>query len=125
MKYDYIEEMRDDIHNYIADNYTDAAIREKLAEREAFEEELHDDLWITDSVTGNASGSYTFNRYRAEEYIAHNLHLLKDALEEFCDDYANALERGAEYCDVTIRCYLLNRAITLVLNDLESEYEEV
>ena len=125
MKYNYIEEMRDDIHGYICDNYTHGALREKLHDREAFFEELYDDLWVEDSVTGNASGSYTFNTYRAEEYIAHNLDLLREAFDEFCDDYSAALAKGAEYCDVVIRCYLLDRAITIVLNDLESEYEEV
>lgn len=125
MKYNYIEEMKEDINEYLCDNYTDRALREKLHDKEAFYEELFDDLWVEDSVTGNASGSYTFNTYLAEEYIAHNLDLLKEALDEFGGHYSVALEKGAEYCDVIIRCYLLGQAITQVLNDLESEYEEV
>ena len=125
MKYNYIEEMKEDINEYLCDNYTDRALREKLHDKEAFYEELFDDLWVEDSVTGNASGSYTFNTYLAEKYIAHNLDLLKEALDEFGGYYSVALEKGAEYCDVIIRCYLLGQAITQVLNDLESEYEEV
>lgn len=30
---------------------------------------VYDELWIDDSVTGNGSGSYTFNSYKAEENV--------------------------------------------------------
>lgn len=123
-KYNYQEAMQQDILEYISENYTQEELLEQLQDKDAFIEKLHDDLWVCDSVTGNASGSYTFNRWRAEENLCHNLHLLKEALEEFCDDYAHALERGAEYCDVTIRCYLLDGAIFKALSELEEELEE-
>ena len=44
-------------------------------------------------------------------------------MEEFCCE-ANAIEKGAEWCDVTIRCYLLGQAISEVLDDMEEELEE-
>lgn len=119
IKYDYHQAIKNDILNYIDENYTTEELKELLQDHDAFYEKLHDDLWICDSVTGNASGSYTFSTWQAEENLCHNIHLLKDALEEFCDDYGNALERGAEYCDVTIRCYLLGSVLYGVLNDLE------
>lgn len=34
------------------------------------------------------------------------------------------LEKGAEACDVTIRCYLLGQAISEVLDEVEKEKEE-
>lgn len=75
-------------------------------------------MWVDDSVTGNASGSYTFNTYKAEEYICHNLDLLEEAMSEFgCED-VNALEKGAEWCDVTIRCYLLSDILMEVLENI-------
>lgn len=88
--------------------------------------ELHDDLWIDDSVTGNASGSYYCNTWKAEEAIAHNLDLLAEALEEFgCSD-VSVLEKGAEYCDVTIRCYLLGEVIGEILEGIENgEYDDL
>lgn len=64
----------------------------------------------TFSVTGNASGSYTFNTWKAEEYLCHNLNLLAEANEEFGSN-SDILSDGAEVCDVIIRCYLLSRAI--------------
>lgn len=53
-----------------------------------------------------------------------NLGLLGEALTEFgCD--MSYLERGAEECDVTIRCYLLGQAISEVLDEVETvETEE-
>lgn len=122
-KYDYLQNMTNDIIDYIRENYTDEEIRTELDERNDWEEKLNDDLWIEDSVTGNASGSYTFNTWKAEEYICHNLDLLAEAMEEFGDD-RNALKQGAEWCDVTIRCYLLNQAISNALDTLEKEFAE-
>ena len=119
MNYNYHDAIITDIREYINENFTAEELTEKLQDREAWQEELYNDLWCCDSVTGNASGSYTISTYKAEEYIAHNLDLLSEALQEFgCD--VNVLEKGAEWCDVTIRCYLLYGAVDTVLDDLEA-----
>ena len=115
-RYDYEEAVKNDVRNYIEEEGIDV----KMFDREELEEKLNEDLWVEDSVTGNGSGSYTFDNYTAEEYICHNLDLLGDAIEEFGDDYS-VLKRGAEACDVTIRCYLLGGAISDVLDEV---YEE-
>lgn len=120
--YNYLEAMVEDIKDYIRDNFEEWEIADKLADRDEWEEELNDDLWTVDSVTGNASGSYTFSTYLAEEYICHNLDLLAEAAEEFCSGI-DLLKDGAEACDVTIRCYLLNQAIREALNEIETEFE--
>lgn len=119
-KYNYMEKMTEDVLEYIRTAYTVEEIHEKMEDRNNWEEELHDDLWAFDPVTGNASGSYTFNSWTAEEYIAHNLDLLAEAMAEFGDE-SNALENGAEWCDVTIRCYLLGAAISAALDEIEEE----
>lgn len=100
MDYNYFEAMKDDIFEYL----------EETNERNF--DILYEQLLLEDSVTGNASGSYTFNIYKAEENLCHNLDLLSEALEEFGVDLSEALKRGAEYCDVTIRCYLLPAVLT-------------
>lgn len=126
-KYNYYQAMRDDVMEYIKDNYTQEELKDKLSTKEEemeFEQQLNDELWVCDSVTGNASGSYTFSTYKAEENLSHNLDLLKDALEEFGGDFANALEKGAEFCDVTIRCYLLSTTIWECLDIIKDELEE-
>lgn len=118
-KYNYLQALKEDIREYIGDNFTKEEQRELIANKDAASEKLNDDLWIADSVTGNASGSYYCNAWKAEEAIAHNLDILADALEEFgCGD-VNAFKKGAEWCDVTIRCYLLSQAIAETLNELE------
>lgn len=62
--YDYLEAIKADVKDAISDNYD---LNEYRGDREGLEEKLNDDLWTNDSVTGNASGSYTFNSYTAKE----------------------------------------------------------
>ena len=117
--YDYRKNIKSDILGYIRENYTAEEIRAELADRDEWEQRLFDDLWVTDSVTGNASGSYYCNSYRAAEAITHNWDLLNDALMEFgCTD-CNPIEKGEEWCDVTIRCYLLGECLCAALDELE------
>lgn len=127
--YNYREALKQDIRDYIEDNY----IIDELAEIARYSiddlfEKLNDELWIEDSVTGNGSGSYTFNRYEAEEYVIDNIPLCTDACEEFGIDSKTfcekILNKDWEYLDVTIRCYLLNECLIDVLNELGPEIEE-
>jgi hypothetical protein len=101
--YNYHQALENDIESYLEDN--DIELSEDNFE------EVYDKLWVDDSITGNASGSYTFNTYQAEENIAHNWDLLLEALDAFGYNNINILEKGAEWCDVTIRCYLLHQIL--------------
>lgn len=123
-RYNYREAVTADILDHIRENYTPEEIREALQERDEFAEKLNDDLWICDSVTGNASGSYYCNTWRAEEAICHNLDLLGEALQEFGCGFEYLIENGTEAADVTIRCYLLGECIAEALDEIESEIEE-
>lgn len=123
--YDYKIAVKTDVKNWILDNYSEEEIKEKLEEREDWEEELNDTLWTEDAVTGNGSGSYTFDREKAGEYLAGNFDELCDAIDNFGGDYEDALRKGEEGCDVTIRCYYLTGAISDVLDELEEEYPPV
>lgn len=118
-KYNYLEAVKEDVKEYIDNEIT----LKDFSDRDELEEKLNDDLWTDDSVTGNGSGSYTFNTYEAEENICHNLDLLAEACKEFGGE-ADFLEKGAEWADVAIRCYLLGQAISEVLDDMEEELEE-
>lgn len=120
--YNYLEAVAEDVREYI-NNEID--LTEWRGDRDGLEEKLNDDLWTVDSVTGNASGSYYCNAWRAEEAIAHNWDLLAEALTEFGQDRTDVLKQGAEAMDVTIRCYLLGQAIAEALDDLEEELEEL
>lgn len=115
--YNYLEQVTADAKAAILENmeYWNFDDREKL------EEVANDELWLDDGVTGNASGSYFFSTWKAEEALCHNWDLLAEACEEFVRDIGEAVERGAEFCDVTIRCYLLGQAIAAALDELEEE----
>ena len=117
--YDYRENVKSDVLAYIHENYTPEEIADRLADRYEWETELHDDMWIADSVTGNASGSYYCNAYKAAEALAHNWDILSEALLEFCCTDCNPIEKGEEWCDVTIRCFLLGECIADALDTLE------
>ena len=108
-RYDYINETVNNIKDYIDENID-------YVKDYSFDE-LYDELWTADSVTGNASGSYYCNAYKAEEALAGSWELLAEALENFGCENVNILEKGAEYCDVTIRCYLLSECLVEALED--------
>ena len=116
-KYNYLEAVTADAKQAILENMN----YWKFSDREELEEIANDELWADDSVTGNGSDSYTFSRWQAEENLCHNMDELEDACEEFGPDIGEAVKNGAEYCDVTIRCYLLGQAINAALDELEEE----
>lgn len=118
-KYNYFEAVKNAVLDYINEN----EIKVTTSNKDELAEQLHDDLWTNDSVTGNGSGSYFFNTWKAEEALCHNLDLLGEACEEF-GSTADLLKNGAEACDVTIRCYLLPQAISEALDELEEDDED-
>lgn len=121
MDYNYYDAMEQDVKYYIDENLE--YVVEEGMDLYDLQEKLYDDMFIADSVTGNASGSYTFNTYKAEENIAHNLDLLQEAYDEFGEDYGDLINRGAETADVTIRCYLLGQALNDYFNEHEDELQ--
>lgn len=121
--YNYLENVTNDAKQAILENLGNW----DFADRDELEEVANDNLWCDDSVTGNGSGSYTFNREAAKEYVTRSddgLDTLRDAVREFdCEHRAFTafLENDWEYLDVTIRCYLLSQAINAALDELEEE----
>lgn len=111
-KYNYLEAVTEDVKEWIRNE-----LAEKYTDREEAETDLNDRLFIADSVTGNASGSYTYNTWQAEENLCHNFDLLSEALLDFGCESDYMAKHGAEGCDVTIRCYLLSQAISKALDD--------
>ena len=121
--YNYLENVTNDAKQAILENLDNW----DFADRDDLEEKANDNLWADDSVTGNGSGSYTFNREAAKKYVTGSddgLDTLRDAVCEFnCEHEAFTafLENDWEYLDVTIRCYLLSQAISAALDELEEE----
>ena len=122
-RYDYHKAMYEDIRNAIEELGGLDAIENKMDScYSEVEEYLNDELWTWDSVTGNGSGSYWFNSYKAQCALIGNLDLLGDAIREFETD-ASKLCRDPESADVTIRCYMLYQIIGEVVADLRNEQE--
>ena len=121
--YNYLEAVTADAKQAILENLNDWS----FADREDLEEIANDSLWVDDSVTGNGSGSYTFNREAAKEHVTRSddgMDTLRDAVCDFdCEHEAFTafLEENWEYLDVTIRCYLLGQAISSAIDELEEE----
>lgn len=121
--YNYLDAMMDDVREAIKNDYD---LDDWRGDRDGLEEKLNDELWIDDSVTGNGSGSYTFNRERAREYVQDDG---RAYIDDMCADFGiDAAEIGRrfldddwEWFDVSIRCYLLWQAISGVLDELEEE----
>lgn len=124
--YNYLEAMKEDVKEYVK-NDAELTSEDLLYNRSNLEEKLHDDLCTCDSVTGNASGSYTFNREQAKAYVLDNMDLLQEMCSEFGTDVETIgqkfLNDEWEWMDVSIRCYLLGNAISEALDEIEEETE--
>lgn len=110
---EYIEDIAAAVYTFALDNLD--TIAESVSGLDGLDIFLNNGGWNSDSVTGNPSGSYTFSTWEAENNIAHNLNTLVEACDKFGQDIGEAIRRGAEYCDVTIRCYLLGEAVALTI----------
>ena len=118
--YSYKEQVRADVKEWIEDNKEQI---EGLDRHDAYEV-VYDSCWVDDSVTGNASGSYTFSRWEArqnffndedsEEYIDQ---MIEDGFT--CrESVGRAVQESQwELLDVSIRCWLLCDAVSDVLDE--------
>ena len=107
---DYVDQVRADAAE---------AVREGAAWAASWDEML-DELYIDDSVTGNGSGSYTFNSARALENVRGLLGDADFTAEASGAGYgAEVFERDPETLDVIARCLALGR----VSGELEELYE--
>lgn len=123
MAYDYYANVKDDVLSYINDEIRPG----EYWDRDELESHLNDTLQADDSVTGNCSGSYTFNGAKAKEYVMENHDLLREAFEEFdCKDKLGDyfIEEDWESMDVTIRCYVLNSCINDALDEIDRKYND-
>lgn len=118
--YNYFEAVCDDVREEIAESWADRFADFKTLDE--LREALNAELWASDHVTGNASGSYTFSTWEAEEYLTHNCDVLEEACASFGTDIGEEIKKGAESADVLIRCYLLPAAIDEVLPDFEEDF---
>ena len=110
--YDYIEALIEDIKQYLEDN--------DINKNNVDEDELNDKLFNEDTVTGNGSGSYTFNTEQAKQNLIGNEDIVRNMIEEGFATPEDVMDwfmdEDYEAIDVAVRCYLLDQAISEVLD---------
>lgn len=120
-KYDYYKAVYDDVKEYVSndielsDYYDEEDNSFNLSE---LSDDLNDICYTADSVTGNGSGSYTFNSWWVAEYLSHNWDLMEEAANE---SFEPQNRFSPEAWDVCIRCYLLPQVIADICEELEQE----
>ena len=115
MPYDYKTRLVHDIKNYMEDSIN----IDEYESLDELSEYLNDTLWTEDSVTGNGSGSYTFNHAEAKQYVLDNMNLAVEMAREFdCKDrFMDWLfDDDYESIDVT------RSAIDEVMDDIEDDF---
>ena len=118
-KYDYYKNVREDIKQRL-NEWLDFNKINGHSDIDEVINAVYDDFFNSDSVTGNGSGSYTFNSWVAEENLCHNMDLLKEALDELGGELNDYID-SAEACDVTIRCYVLGQLVRDVVTEFVEE----
>ena len=120
----YQKEMKLAVLQEIMNGYADKPVARN---KNNLQEQLENDFWLSDSITGNASGFYYCNQQEAKEQVLENgMDILREAQEELdisLEDIArHFLYEEWETLDVIIRCYLLSSVVSEVLDELD-EYE--
>lgn len=113
----YLEEVVEDIENYIPDYYTEEEYNQ-YAEDGELASMIKDDMWAEDGVTGNYSGSYTFDIEARDNILNDKFETIVKAIEEGMYD-AESLGKAIvdddwETLDVVCRCYVLYEAADIV-----------
>lgn len=114
---DYRKEVKQDIRCWIDDNDAWPKNKPESDEWYAERENIENHVWIADSVTGNASGSYTMSTYKAAENVSQLIwdEDLWDLLKEIGTEAREAMEKGPEFIDISIRCALVSDCLEAVL----------
>ena len=120
-RYDYLAALETDIKNGIEWNEYNP---HEFDSRNECESAWNDAMMFDDSITGNASGSYYCNTWKAEEAICHNWDIITECWEEYGYDGMKINNFSPESMDVCIRCYLLGTAISNVLDEIEDTIPE-
>lgn len=118
MAYNYTVAVKADLVDFIKEHDYNITPENK----DELREEIYDLAFCDDSVTGNASGSYTMNRETAKRYVVDNMEALNTAFEYLdCDDaeVGKHFKNGDwEWFDCIIRISLVGEVIDEVMDEM-------
>lgn len=114
--YSYVSHVKQDIKDLINQQDT-GTYGLLLQDDDDTIQNLKDECFDDDSITGNQSGSYTMSRFKAELCLLGNWDLLEEAHDELCPD-VDIVKEGPEYADSLIRCYLVDWCFNEALNEI-------
>ena len=120
-QYDYLNAVINDVKAAIEDLGEEEKNELAGLDEDGKKEYLYDLFWDYDRVTGNASGSYTFSAWEAEENLCHNGDLIEEMAHCYGYSFGQLADLGPEGVDVAIRCYVLPQAISRVLEEEEEK----
>lgn len=110
-KYDYYENVKSDVMDFLEENYDHA-----LDDREA--QDAYDEAFVSDSVTGNASGSFYCSSWKAECALCHN----SDLVSEMQDELGSPDRKDPETLDVCVRCHVLGQVFWDVVKEFNKKF---
>lgn len=111
--YNYFEAVKSDVQQWLP-NYP----RQEGETQDEHAERLNDEMWLDDAITGNGSGSYTFNAAKAREFVLGGVEQVVEACREFGASFGELIEAGEwERLDIIARCYYLSQAIGEVVTE--------
>lgn len=120
--YNYYDAVYADVKEFLDEN---PDLFDEYEDNDDLVDYLDDELWDDDDVTGNGSGSYTYDREKARGYVLDDVESVKKALleydvpaEEIIDHFFN---NDWEWFDVTTRCYFLYEACRDCVEDLRPQ----
>lgn len=123
---DYRDQVKEDIKEYLTQENLWPTAEPGTSDYDEQHDTAYDRCWIADSVTGNASGSYTFNAWQAAENVSHLLWdedlwlLVNGDMSVKIED----IKEGPEHLDVSIRCALLLECLDDVLEERQEQSDE-
>lgn len=118
--YSYPEHIKKNVKEFIEKRLDSGTFGMLIQGDEDTIQDVEDLMFNQDEITGNGSGSYTFNTLKAEQNLTGNWDLLKEA-KDGLDPNTDLINKGPEFCDVLIRCYLLGWCFRKTLEDIVKE----
>ena len=123
IKYDYYQTMAAILDDYLPYYFEKHKIFPKQWEMDELEEELYDNLYNLDNITGNGRGYFeTSNQEVAYGRLYGNYDLVADALDGYAMNKREILSclRDPVFLDVVTRCYILRECLHDYLTNLYS-----